>query len=58
MLSLIIIVSTTKRRRDIKILLRLSAPMQQSLIQQVLTMDARISAIFPFATANTLFEQI
>ena len=46
MLNLIIIVSMTKRKRDTKTLFWLSATVQQSLIQQVPTMDARISAFF------------
>ena len=46
MLNLIIIVSMTKRKRDTKTMFWLSATVQQSLIQQVPTMDARISAFF------------
>ena len=40
-ISSLLIVSATRRREDIKILLCLSAPMRSSLKQEVTTMDAR-----------------
>ena len=53
-----LIVSANGRRRDIKLLLRLSTPVRKSLIEQVTTMDVRTCVIFPFSTTNTLFGQI
>ena len=54
-ISSLLIVSATRRREDIKILLCLSAPMRSSLKQEVTTMDAHASAILTYLTRNSFF---
>ena len=53
-----IVVSATRRRRDIKIPLCLSVPVRKSLILWVTTMDARKSAIFSFQFVKPILQNI
>ena len=53
-----LVVSATRRSRDIKIPLCLSALVWKSLIWKVTTMDARKSAIFAFQFVKAILQTI